>query len=548
MTTTFQTWTMSVTFDGTPVTCLSARPVHGVDQGKGVLTLVTTASTADTLPDGADVVVTTTLNGGTPVTQFTGIYRSPDKNCSVRGNLATITCEGVLYRMEYPLEKDVVFSGGAKAAAAAVQTAARHIGNDTIAWYADTTGDGTTVSVTKTPTVDSSFVWVVGRLHGTNDYPTSLDDKKIKQWSRVEVWQAGAKLGFANFPSSSEQYSSMLPYSSDSNWTDFELFISAAIVAADGDITFKFISGQKPGTTLYDEYEVKVVTWQTAGKNTVREIIRGMMKRSGLATSQYRVNELTDLDGFTMKLGGNGLADAGQVRVSATESPLGFVTRIAGLFGYRIFDCPDGVVRCVPIRGMPTGTSAKTFAEGDNILSVNRRVNIRDIYNAVRVEGWSGTNQNRVRVAYSSQTATVDIEPSAYIPDPPGVSLLRISDSLLTSNTVCVDVRRIAEINHAEAAVFIEWETWPHNVRPGQVVYVDAPSIGFAGKVFLMSNDLDLSTSGFVARMVGWAGAAEPFDGDADADDPNPDEDDTEPGDPRPTDEWKAYRPSGGLN
>jgi hypothetical protein len=475
--------------------------------------------------------------------RFKGTYRNPDRNCSVSGNVATLSCEGTAYKMTYPLEKDLAFTGGAKAAADALQTAARHIGNDTIAWYADTTGDGTSVSNTETPLVDSNFVWVAGRLHGTNSYPNSLDDKKIKKWSRIEVWQNSVKLGYANFPESSEQYSSMLPYSSDSNWTDFELMMSADIVAADGNLTFKFISGQYPGSSLYDEYEIKNVTWQTAGKNTVREIFRGMFARV-LGPSKYRVVNVTDLDGNTMKLGGNGLADAGQVRVTRTETPLGFVSRIAGLFGYKVFDCPDGVVRVLPVRGMPVGTSAETFAEGDNILAVRRTTNPGEVYNSVRVEGWSGSDQLRKPVAYLSQTATVDIEPSEVIPDPPGKSMLRLSDSLLVSNALCVDVREIAEINHAENAVFIEWDTWPHqSTRPGQRITVDAPSVGFSGDVWLMAMDDDLSPGGFRTRMVGWAGGSDPFDGDADVDDPDPDETDTEPGDPRSADEWLAYKP-----
>lgn len=549
MTTLVQTWTLTVTFDGVAVSCLSARPGHGVDKGVATATIETTATLADTIADGAEVIIYASLNGGDNMMRFKGIYRNPDRNCSVSGDLATLTCEGTSYVMTYPLEKDLAFTGGAKQTPDPLQTAARHIGNDTIAWYAVHPGDGTSVSLTETPLVDSSFVWVAGRYHGTNSYPTSLDDKKIKRWSRIEVWQAGAKLGYANFDERSEQYSSMLDYTDNANWSDFEMMIAAAIDASDGNLTFKFISGQKPGSSLYDEYEVKSVTWQTAGKNTIREIIRGMMKRSGLTTAQYNVNDIRDLDGNTMKLGGNGLADAGQVRIARTETPLGFVSRVADLFGYKIFDSPDGIVRVKPIRGMPTGTSAATFAEGDNILAVRRTTNPHDVYNSVRVEGWSGTNQNGVRVAYASQTATVDIEPSDVIPTPPGIALLRLSDSLLTSNALCVDVREIAEINHAESAVFIEWDTWPHaRMRPGQVVTVDAPSAGFSGNLWLLGFDDDLSPSGFTTRCVGWAGGAVPFDGDADATDPDPAEVDTEPGDPRPTNEWIAFRPSGSVN
>jgi hypothetical protein len=546
VTTVVQTWSWAVTFDGVPLSCLSGRVSHGVDQSVGLATLTTTKVLADTVSDGADVVVTATINGS-PMTLFTGAFRSPERNTSLSGNLATLTCEGPNYRMTYPLEKDVVFAGGARTTAASLQTAAMHIGNDSISWYADPSPNGLSVDRTVTPLTDSNFAWIAGRLHGTNSYPTSLDDKKIKQWSRVEMWQAGEKRGFANFPENSERYNVDDPtdFTDDANWSDFELMIAGEINVADGDLTFRFISGTKPGSGQRDEYEVKNVTWQTAGQNTVRSIIRGMKKRSGVP--EYRVNEITDIDGNLVYLGGNGLADGGQVRVSATETPLGFIQRIADLFGYKDFDCADGITRCIPIRGTPHGTVVGTFTEGENIISVRRSYDPSNVYNRVRVEGWSGTDQDRKRVEYASQTALVDVVPSVLIPTPPGISLYRTSDALLTSNGLCADVRRVAEVNHAEAAVYLEWETWPNTVRPGQTVTVNAPSVGFSGELFCLSNEPDLSTSGFRCRMTGWAGGAEPFNGD-DADDPDPLEVDDEPTDPRPVEEWLAYKPKGAYS
>jgi hypothetical protein len=549
MTTVVQSPRLRVTFNGATVSALSARTSHGVDQPIATATIDIPLSALDSIPTNADVVVLASLDGGSSWLDplFTGRYRTPDRSASVSGNLATLLCEGRAYRASYPLNEDIAFTGGAKATPDNLQTAALHVGNDTISWYADSSPNGTTVNLTETPAVDASFVWVAGRLHGTNSYPTSLEDRKIKQWSRIELWQDGAKLGYANFPENSERYNEEDPtdFDDDENWADFELFITAAIVAADGDLTFKLISGTKPGSGLRDEYEVKNVTWQTAGTNTVREIIRGLLAETGLSTNQYSVKNITDLDGNTMRLGGNGLVDAGQVIIRATESPLSFITRVAELFGYRVFDCPDGVIRCVPVRGAPTGSSSATFVDGTNIVSIRRWVDARNVANAVRVDGASGTDQDRKRFAYASQTADEDVEPSDLIPDPPGVSLLRISDSLLTSNSLCGDVRRIAEINHAEAAVNLEWQTWPVALRPGQIVTVTSPSANYDGKVWLMSIEHDLSVNGFRTRMTGWAGGSETFDGDSSLTDPNPSETPILPGTPRPTDEWFAYKPKG---
>lgn len=553
MTTVVQDWgsTLQVRFDGEIVEAPNVRTSHGVEQPVGIATIDVPLSALDAIADGAEVTIDSPLDGAR---LFTGIFRSPDRNASVSGAIATLMCEGPNYRMTYPLEKDVVFTGGARQTPANISDHSRHVGNTTIAWYSRPVPEALTVDLIETPTTDSTFVWVRGKVHGSNSYPTTLGDMKIKRWSRVELWQAGEKIGYANLPVSQENYDQELPYGEDAddpNWDDFEVFIAVTvdqIRVDDGDLAFRFISGTKPGSSERDEYEIMRTYWQTAGRNSVREIIRGMKARSGFASGEYLVNEVTRLSGGTVQLGGNGLVDAGQVRVSATEQPINFVNRIAGLFGYYDFDCPDGITRCQAVRGIPTGPSAAVFVEGQNILSIRRTIDPRNAANKVEVKGASGTDQNRNRFAYTSVTADEDILPSAAIPDPPGVSLLPISDSLLVNFPLCRYVREIAEINHAESAVYLEWRSWPQGLRPGQIVEVNSPSAKFSGKVWLMRVDNDLGVSGCTCTLVGWAGGIAPFDGDDEAADPDPAETPILPTDPRPVDEWRAMRPGAGVN
>lgn len=524
----------------------------GSSQPVSTCSLTMPVELATTYADGDEVLVEFSQDGvwwDDPV--FVGTLVTPERVLAAGGNTATLPCVGPCDRLTLPLEKDLVFTGGAKAVAAAVQTAARHIGNDTIAWYADTTGDGTSVSVTKTPSVDSSFVWVVGRLHGTNDYPTSLDDKTIKKWSRIEVWQDGAKIGYANFPESSEQYSSMLDYTNDANWTDFELFIAADIVAADGDITFKFISGQKPGATLYDEYEIKVVTWQTAGRNTLREIIRGIIKSGGFSAGEYNVNDATDIDGVIVKVGGNGLVDAGQLRITATESRIAWANGLVNLFGYFVFDCPDGIIRMRPIRGIPVNASRATFSEsgplaGIPLIGIPRTG--RDasrVYNNVLVEGASGTDPDGVKFAYSSQTADVDVLPNDLIPTPPGVKTLRLSSNLLTTGAQCSKVREIQEVT-ATDVTFVEVESVPVPIYPTQTFTVVSATVGVDDEFFATSISYDVDAGGYRMSLSGERGTEVPFD---EIDDPDEDEDDAEPTVPRPVNEWAGgYKPKASKN
>src|SRR5207237_5996087 len=129
----------------------------------------------------------------------------------------------------------------------------------------------TDVDKTFAPTTDSNFLWIAGRLHGTNDYDASVGSKTIKDHSKVVVLQGGVELGRAFFPVSSANWSSMNDYTNDSCWSDFSIFVACdpGITAAGGNVTIRFHSGRKPGSTDYDEYEVKAVTYQTAGKTSV---------------------------------------------------------------------------------------------------------------------------------------------------------------------------------------------------------------------------------------------------------------------------------------
>ena len=540
-------WALRVTFDGTEVAALEAHTSHGVDQFVGSATISLTLPLPAAVVNGAAVVIDA-LADGVELSQplFSGIYRALDRNLSVNGNIATLKCEGHGYRATYSLEKDVVFAGGARTTPGTLLAGPTHVGDDTITWYADDIPDSMTVSVDVTPGADSTFVWVAGKVHGSNSYDTDIGDKKITSWSRIEVWQDGAILGFAHLPVSSEQWADELDYTDINNWDDFEVFIACDIVLADGDVTFKFVSGRKPGSTARDEYEVRDVTWQTAGDLPVRAIVRGLMRRCGFdGTPPMSVYQVTELGGNLIRLGGNGLVDAGQVRIDRNDTPKAFIERLGQLFGYRGFDCPDGRWRFVPIRGEPPDANiAATFVEGTSLRNASRSDDPGRLANVIRVEGASGSDQDGKAFAFASQTADVDIPTYDEIPDPPGIAFKRYADTILTSDELCDIVREIQEANNDKSAVTITWETWPRAINPGRVVEVTADTIGFDGRLFLTSIRHDLTPSGFTATLTGWAGAATPF---SETEDPDEAEVDALPSDPRPAAEWTPYRLLAGV-
>lgn len=542
MTALVQRWTLACTIGGVATSVFSAHASYGTDQPVSICSLMVALPLGAHIVDNAAVIVTATKDGGSPITLFTGTLRLDDPALSVSGAVATLNCEGPNYRLTYPFEADVVYAGGAKTAASSLFTTARHLGTATITWYATDAPTGTTSDVTATPAVDTDFVYVAGRIHGSNSYDTSIAPKRIVDWSRLEVRQSGAKIGYANLPESLERWDEQLDYTNDANWEDFEVFVAAPIRVADGTVTFRFISGHKRGTTAKDEFEVKNVTWQTAAETSVRAIVRGLKKRAGLTTAQYRVNQVTSLTGGIISLGGNGLIDAGQVRMTAGEQPIAFINRVLSLFGFRDFDCPDGITRTRPLRGAPSGTAVATFTEGTNIIAVPRSgQDPFGIANAVVVDGATGITAAGVDVAYSYETAS----PAAHalIPNPPGVAIVPLSDQLLVSTTLCSQVGAIAEANYANPTT-IEWESWPVALKPGDVVTLTAPTVGVSGNLFVTSLSYDVDTSGARMRVVGWTGAAAAV---TETEDPNPDEADSEPTTPRPANEWTPYRPLGSV-
>jgi hypothetical protein len=488
---------------------------------------------------GANVTVEWVEDGvDWPNAIFLGTVPPLDKSLTVDGSIGTLLCEDrVTRRLTFPLEADKAFTGGARVAPATVRSAALHLGPSTIAWYAQTVGVGTTFNVTVTPTADSSFVWLAGRLHGTNSWDTD-PGKGIKTWSRVEVRQAGDLLGYAHFPESSERWSEALDYTNDANWTDFELFVAAPIVAADGDVTIRFVAGYKPGTSTRDDYEVKSVTWQTAGTNSLREIVRGLCKRSGLTPGQYDVPEIKAITGETIRLGGNGYVNAGQIVIAGTEQPLSFINRLLGLFGYYGFACPDGVFRVRQVRGQPSGGSVATFTEGIDILGLPTVAGNPVPYNAVRVEGATGNTQFGTKFAYLYQTADVDVVDHPLIPSPPGIALYRAPGGQeLTSNGLCSRSGLVAELESGDSTT-LSMDVIPTWLRPGQVITVVSPTTGLSNLFWVTGVRYDSGADGFRVSVDARYGGAMPFGEDVD---PDINEVDIEPGDRRPALEWQAY-------
>lgn len=528
-----------------PTTVLSWETNHALDQ-IGSCSFVVEAPPAEHIVDNATIEVKAAADSGDPlVTVFKGSLRADDRDFGEGGRLATMKASGALHLMEFPNNRDVVYAGGASTSPVAAGSPARHVGPTTIAWYAQPSPfDPLIHDITWTPAVDSSFVIIAGRAHGTNDWATSYDGE-ITNWTRCEIWQDGRRLGYANMPVLSEDYDDALDYTNDANWEDFSLTIAARIRVADGDVTRRFAAGRKPGTSLRDDFEIKSVTRQTAGKVTARQAIRGLFRRRGFSSYgiAYEVDEITSISGVLIELGGNGFVDNGQVRIEAAESFFGWIQQKANLFGYHVFDSPDAVCRVKAVRGTPpeSATLASVFTEGYDALSFRRTRDLKPTINYWRVLGASGTDQDGLKFQYLSEPDPDELPDNPNVPDPPGFAAAELSDSILVSDDLCLYVRHVQEINTQDGSTEVEWETWGNlHLQPANVVLVEAPSVGVSGRLWLTGIRRRGDEGGLWTTLTGWTGAGDPL---PEGEDPDPDEDDLEPSLAPPTEQWRPYEP-----
>jgi hypothetical protein len=528
---------------------------HGTDQPIGTCSLVLPLPLAGNVFVGATVTVEAGTDGdyfANPI--FVGYVREIGEQADARAKTVTVRCEGHHHRLAYPLVQDVAYAGGAGTSPALLVSDPHHLGDNTIGNYAVPATEGTSYNADWTPLVDSSFIRLTGKLHGTNNDLGDTESLRMTHFDRVEIRQGGQMLGWAILPAHTDDlgadYDVVEEYGDPSPpgvWADFAVTIAADIETGGGTATARFIAGYPPGGGRGD-HEFQQVRRSTAAKMTAREIIRGLYKRLGFGGGSgisYVVDEITSYSGIVIELGGNGFVDNGQVRFRAGEQPLRAIMRIASLFRYAVFDSPDGVCRVRGVRGAPDpDASVMSFAENTNLLAVRRVEDARPVITYWRVLGASGTDADGNRFRYRSEPDPDDIPVGSSIPNPPGWNYGELSDSLLVSDTLCLYAGNLHEADFSEIPIVLEWETYGRSIQPGRVVTVDAPSVDFSGPLWLtgIRHDIDPRDggSGYRCTMTGWAGSGSPID---EAPDPDPDEDDLEPGDPQGEDVWRPYTP-----
>lgn len=151
-----------------------------------------------------------------------------------------------------------------------------HVGDETVAWYADPGPDGIDITVAITiASEDYSSLKLSGRCHGTNTWGTG-NLGTPSTGSVVEVWQLDdptlpesgsnemARRGSLTLPTHDEEYAKHRPYgTSNQFWLDFDLPLPGSLRA--GAAELHFIAGENPSG--HDDYEVSDLVLTTCGVN-----------------------------------------------------------------------------------------------------------------------------------------------------------------------------------------------------------------------------------------------------------------------------------------
>jgi hypothetical protein len=225
----------------------------------------------------------------------------------------------------------------------------------------------------------------------------------------------------------------------------------------------------------------------------------------------HLADDTTYPDGVTeIELGGNDQINAGHIRFANTTDPLTWVTRNAELYGYRVFDAPDGTVRLARVSGLPpeSETVAMHYEEGVNCFQLQKRRDTRQMGTYIEVVGARYTASDGGAVQIRSIPAEVPNEETL---EPQGYRHLRISSQDIVTDVQAAGVRNVFEIDRSEVQEFVTWECVGHpELQPGDVVTVTGASHGLtAQRLWLTRIDQSVSDRGYMATMTGWYGAGE---------------------------------------
>lgn len=460
--------------------------------------------------EGASVEILAAAYEDDPeVRVFSGRINRIETSLGEDGRMGHLRCDGWAWALTLPLEREIAFAGGAPLDGRLLSSQVIHVGDDTALGFADPSPDGMVVDLSFTPAVDAHFVNITGRAHSANTYNPATD-RDIKEWSRIEIWQAGRRLGYANMPIlNTESAPGEVDYTDDAEWSDLDVTIGARIEAANGEITVRLKSGRRPGTAAAnagDDWEVKGLSYQIAGRQTARRLISALFRERGYGPTlngvPYRVNPITDIAGTEILLGGNGLINNGQIVLPVKTQPWAWLTQTLSLWGCHAVDGPDAL-EVVPARGAPDDLPiVATYEDGVNLTGFLRTRDVGEVVNVWNVYGASGADERGEPFQYSSFVDLDSVLYPDFIPYPPGYVAGEVRSDLLVSDGLARSVREVKEVEFESIPVAFSFDTVPSpTIKPGSVVQVISAAEGIDQPMWVTGVRHDFDEGGFWTSM-----------------------------------------------
>ncbi|MBA2707162.1 MAG: hypothetical protein H0U59_05095, partial [Gemmatimonadaceae bacterium] len=112
---------------------------------------------------------------------------------------------------------------------------------------------------------------------------------------------------------------------------------------------------------------------EITGPVSLKDAFRALCRLRSIPT--YLSDDTTYVDGVTeIMLGGNEYINGGHIRLDNRTAPAAWLQRVPPLFGYRVFDSPDGAVRLARISGLPPAFEpvAMHYEQGVNCHSLSK--------------------------------------------------------------------------------------------------------------------------------------------------------------------------------
>lgn len=250
------------------------------------------------------------------------------------------------------------------------------------------------------------------------------------------------------------------------------------------------------------------------GSTSLKVIFESLCRMRGVL--KYRSDLTISPSGGTLNLGGVTQVDGGKVIIKAGTSLLDWLNRVGDLFGYSVFDTPDGTVRQARILSTPSaGSAVIAYVEGVNLVAHQRQRRSSAIVNDWDVRGAKYTAADTSQVAVRSFTGVVPNDP---LLAPLGYRHGDIQDDILVTATLANAARETQEIRSGGLASEWTWTAEGHPLlQPGDAVTIrsvsyDEPVI-VAGIEFYLPNPVWITSihqgvaeAGYWADMGAWAG------------------------------------------